>query len=209
MKTTVAILISSIICFSSYGQNNLQDLKSDKLISKLFEEDDFNSLLTILNLYDSWVIKQTGIVEIDSAYHTFCENAKYNESVEEFILKTKLPQKQLDSIILKCHIDWTFKKLWVYDFMIMPNQIDTFEFFIMPNFDWKYGEFLNELLQEKDILTDYVKSIEAAGDITPSFIYGIPWTHEHFDFKELYSRLFFALHFITANYKVEYYKINP
>ncbi|MEE4197318.1 MAG: hypothetical protein V2I54_06710, partial [Bacteroidales bacterium] len=29
------------------------------------------------------------------------------------------------------------------------------------------------------------------------------------DFEKLHYRLFFALHFVTANYIVEYHKINP
>ena len=209
MKTIVVIVISSFFCFASFGQNSIDDLKNNEVITKFFEERDYKSLLTILNLYDSWVIKQTGITEIDSAYHSFCENAKYNENMEKFKLKTKLPQKQLDSIMLKCHIDWTFKKLWVYNFMIMPNQIDTFEFFIMPNLDWSYGDFLNELLQEKDILAGYVESIKAAGEIPANQVLGLPWIHEHFDFEKLHYRLFFAIHFVTANYVVEYHKINP
>jgi len=206
MKKTVVIIFLSILCFSSIGQNVLEDLRKDRIVNQIFEEKNYNSLLLILNLYDNWVTEKTGIFDIDSAYHVFSENVKYNNSIEDVWDKTKLPQCQLDSIILSCTMSRTFKRIWNYDFLQSDNQIDSFYVNLCINSELKYGDYLRELSKENEGINDYIVAIESAGCIPPTALLYAAWTHENYDFSKVHWRLFYAIHFVTINYKVVYFK---
>ena len=205
--TLVPFLFGVIFFLYSCTEMNPNN-KVDGLLEAVFDENELESVTTILNFYDNWIVQNTGINKIDSAYITYFYRKEYNVDLEQFYEMYHIPQRQLDSIILICEEKWTFHNLWEYEYIRYKRVPDTLFVGLYPNIHGVYWRFVEALQKESDIITPYIESIESAGDYSHMLMYGIPLASKEIDFTKEYWRLFYALHFIAVNYNVRYARLN-
>lgn len=197
MKKAILYSIIVFIGLSScqyYDSNKLSDILK---VKEIFTEREINSMSEILIYFDNFINEATGISDIDSAYHRYCENLRYNNSYEEFWNKLKVNRIENDQFIKTLKKNDVFEEFWNVGFETDHETGDTVGFYLLPNINGKYIELLNYLCGDYPELIEYKESILAAGAIPPTIVGGFQNIHSKLDFSNEKVRLFVALHYIT------------
>ncbi|MCD4834524.1 MAG: hypothetical protein K8R31_12060 [Bacteroidales bacterium] len=202
--TILALVLSQIV----FGQSISKQLEQDTLINKFFNKSEIESISKLIESYDNWILSKTGETDINSGYHLFFGEVDNCESSKEFIDKVSLSKTKLDSIFLYFDSKHTLPTFWELEINRKINQFDTISVSLRLNSFASYSKYLNELSDKESFIKDYLKSIDAAGGISPSLVAGLGKHHDKFDFSEIRWRLFYTIHFMTVSYQVTFHKIN-
>jgi len=178
-------------------------LKNDKKINEIFNENEIEKLSEIISFFDGIVTKNTGIENIDSAYHNYCENLRYSESYDEFWKKIFMNKIEIQSFLNQMEKDELYKELWIKEYGLINNRTDTISIMLSPNWQGKYIDLIDCLIENDSIFIFYKESILASGTIPPSTVGGFHNIHPKMNFKDEKIRLIFALHFITINSEIK------
>lgn len=195
-KITIPILAVLVILQSCTPTN--RKLVADETAKKIFNTTELKGIEKTINFVDSIILDNTNAADINQSYHA------YFDKLKPYILEGKFyPSLVKDSIkfkFLETLNEEAFAAIWRIDDNIRKVRYKDTILTDLHGFKWlelnsqgKYLIYLKEIGKSDNWYAGLYKSIEIAGDISPSFSTWFPMHHQEFDFTLFKNRLWAAV----------------
>jgi len=195
IKTGIIIILTLVLIKCSSIENPNKSL--DLVLKNEFNQDEIKELKEILYFFDKIVLAQTKIDLIDSAYHRYMENLRYNESIEEFGTMLFIDKLKIDSFINNFRDNEIFDRIWKFEYGTDITRKDTLLTQLIPNQQGDYFILLDKAIENDTIFKYYKNSLIDSGAIGPYIVGGFQNIHERLDFNNEIIRLIVAIHYIS------------
>ena len=197
MNVKIGIIITLTLFFIKCSSIENPDKSIDSILKNEFNQGEIKELKGIIDFFDNTVLAQTKIDLIDSAYHRYMENLRYNESWNEFETKLMIDKSKIDSFINDYKNNEIFGRIWKIEYGTDRTRKDTLSTELIPNQQGDYFILLDKAIENDTIFNDYKNSLIMGGAIVPSLVAGFQNVHERLDFNNEIIRLIVAIHYIS------------
>lgn len=174
----------------------------DKLIGhssfrKSFTKTEIADLQLLFDFFNRSICIDGETESLTDCYLDFFK--RMEDSVEAGVFPLNIPfesQKEIyeqfsDSSFFRI---WTFSNRAVY----REHPTDTFRsIYFRP--EGKYFDFLRNTSQDDPVIDTYYKELKAAGDITPSLIWGLLTEYDHYNIEDIRVKFIVAIHYLSLN----------
>ena len=190
------------------------DLIPDETAKEIFNPSELKGIEQMIKYIDNEISENTNVTDINQSYHTYfdkLESYVSNGKMFPSLLKDTTKFKFLETIDKEA-----FSAIWkMDDYVKMVKYRDTtltdlYGFKSLElNHQGKYLKYLKEIGESDNKYAELYKSIEIAGDISPSTVGWFPAHHKEFDFASFKDRLWATVFLLrmgdTLEEKVERY----
>ena len=175
-----------------------KNLVADETAKKIFNTTELKGIEKTISFVDSIILDNTNATDINQGYHA------YFDKLKPYILEGKIyPALVKDTVkfkFLETLDEEAFAAIWrMADYLKMVKYNDTiltdlhgFKSLTLNN-QGKYMIYLKETGKSDNWYAELYKSMEIAGDISPSFSTWFPMHHQDFDFTLFKNRLWAAV----------------
>ena len=187
------LLIFTISCTSSKQDN----LLTDKMVKSIFDASEINDLQKIQQFFDHQIglNKNSDEKTIHDKYEKF-----FNDVAETTVINNlSLPidfdqQKEFYSQLSNT----TFEDIWKFGSITRIDSTGGLKY-IQLNRNGNYLSFLKKLGEQDKTIANYYKSLEIAGDISPSMVASLIKESDKYNIDDPKIRLVIAIHYLTLN----------
>ncbi len=203
IKTGIIIILTIFLIKCNTIDN--QDKSIDSIFKNEFNQKEINELKEVIDFFDKTLKTTTKIDTVDSAYHRYMENLRYNESWDDFETKLMTNKSKIDSFIVDYKKNAMFDRIWKIEYGTDRTRKDTLSTELIPNQEGDYFVLLDKAIENDTIFNEYKKSLIMSGTIPPTLVVGFQNIHEKLDFNNELVRLIVAIHYIS---KISYNKLD-
>ena len=197
MNNLIIPALAVLTILQSYTPANGK-LVADETAKKIFNTTELKGIDKMISFVDSIILDNTNATDINQGYHA------YFDKLKPYILEGKFyPSLVKDSIkfkFLETLDEEAFAAIWRLDENVGKVRYKDTILTDLHGFKWlelnyqaKYLIYLKEIGKSDNWYAELFKSIEIAGDISPSFSTWFPMHHQEFDFTLFKNRLWAAV----------------
>ncbi len=184
----------------SCSNNNKEKLKSDSIITSVFNKAEIQDLQTILDFFDNEICKNEILEEnkINKCYQAFFERIKSEFIETNGTINLQIPFEEQLEMYEKIDIS-TFDELWIFGKKFpLGSYTDTLKS-IFINHSGKYSKFLKEVGKKDSIINIYQDHLHGHGDISPQLFSNVLMNYQNYNINDKKVRLIIAIHYLTLN----------
>ena len=197
MKNLIIPVLTVLTLFQCCALKS-NELKPDETAKRIFNQTELKGIDEMIQFVDYKVLENTNLTDINKSYHTYFDELKTYISYGKIfpaLLKDTTKFKFLETID-----EEAFSSIWkMDDYVKMVRYKDTtltdlhgFKTLEL-NYPGKYLTYLKEIGKSDSLYSNIFKSIEIAGDISPSIVGWYPTQHKKNDFTSFKDRLWAAV----------------
>lgn len=181
----------------SCSNNNKEKLKSDSIITSVFDKTEIRDLQTILDFFDNEICKN-GILEENKCYQAFLERIKSEFIETNGTINLEIPFEEQHEMYKKINIS-TFNEIWMFGKLFPSGSYTDTLKSIFINHSGKYAKFLKEVGKKDSIINIYQDQLYASGDISPQLFSNVLMNYQNYNINDKKVRLVIAIHYLTLN----------
>ena len=192
MKKSMFFISFILIGFAVQAENK------SELMEKYFNHKEIQRLNQLVNDFDKHIIstyRQSR--DLGMAWNSFFAALASVKTSSEIKEKINLSEEEQDEMLKKVGIE-TLEKIWNID--ISSSEKDE-KHIKLESLKYKsnYTRFLVDLSEENELIKNYHKSIEVAGDISPASVTNLIQHQTELDIHDINIRFFLAVHYLSLN----------
>ena len=204
------LFLFSILLFiscSKEGFTTYKEMKSDKLLSKSFTDNELENLAKIIDFFEEQICEKGSNKE--RCYRNFLkkDSIKLVNENEMYWFDYKKQEKlysDLDSTFLQSFWDKGYGDSII---TINPEKRIKYDYFHLKVYNdvgfTKYAKFIQKFGLENQFIKEYYKSIEMSNEFfTPITPISLTINHNNFNKKDIKIRIIYSFHYLNIN---EYY----
>ena len=206
------VFLFTILLFLACSENEsktLKEMKSDKLLSESFTENELENLAKIVDFFDNHISKVTNEENFEKAYTKFLkqDSIRLVDNNEVYRFDYKKQQElylTLDTVF--------FNDFWIKGIGVdnpRSNKEIKYAYFYLNVYNdkglSKYSKFLSEFSNDNNFIKKYFELIKVTNAyLNPSSIVDLILEHNDFDKNDVKIKLIYSLHYLNLNEKYKH-----
>ena len=174
----------------------IQAESKSELIEKYFNHKEVQRLNQLVNDFDQHIIS-TYPGDLVTAWHSFFATLASLQTSSEIKEKINLSKEEQDKMLNKVETK-TLEKIWNIS---LSSSRKGKKHIKLESLKYKsnYTRFLEDLSEENELIKNYIKNIEVAGDISPVSVSNLIQHQTELNIGDTNIRFFLAVHYLSLN----------